>query len=154
MQTKFPVGSKVFYYDGDDLKVHRTVGTVPKRYQQDSWAHDPKYVWFTSGTRLSVYSVYQDKPTVSIQKGVLEEVQDTLKERGNQNGYDADKERSAAKIAKVFNALTGRDLTEQEAWTFMICLKLVRNQNKPRRDNIVDLIGYAALLGESQGETI
>lgn len=154
MQARFPVGSKVFHYGSNGSKVHCTVGTVPKRYQQDSWAHDPKYVWFTNGTWLEVDRAYQDKSAVSIQKGVLEEVQDTLKERGNQNGYDTGKERSAAKIAKVFNALTGRDLTEQEAWTFMICLKLVRNQHKPRRDNIVDLIGYTALLGESQGEAI
>ncbi len=74
----------------------------------------------------------------------------TMEQRGKENGYDnAKEERSAKQIAAVFNALTGRDLTEQEAWTFLICLKLVRQNRKHQEDNIVDLVAYAALLGES-----
>lgn len=74
----------------------------------------------------------------------------TMEQRGRENGYDnAKEERSAKQIAAVFNALTGRDLSEQEAWTFLICLKLVRQQRKHQEDNIVDLVAYAALLGES-----
>ena len=74
----------------------------------------------------------------------------TMEQRGKENGYDSAKEeRSAKQIAAEFNALTGRDLTEQEAWTFLICLKLVRQQRKHQEDNIVDLVAYAALLGES-----
>lgn len=74
----------------------------------------------------------------------------TMEQRGKENGYDgANEERSANQIAAVFNALTGRDLTEQEAWVFMICLKLVRQTRKHQEDNIVDLVAYAALLGES-----
>lgn len=74
----------------------------------------------------------------------------TMEQRGKENGYDnAKEERSAKQIAAVFNALTGRDLTEQEAWTFLICLKLVRQHRKHQEDNIVDLVAYSALLGES-----
>lgn len=74
----------------------------------------------------------------------------TMEQRGKENGYgNAKEERIAKQIAAVFNALTGRDLTEQEAWTFLICLKLVRQHRKHREDNIVDLVAYAALLGES-----
>lgn len=73
----------------------------------------------------------------------------TIQQRGTDNGYDAGQERSAAKVALLFNTLTGHTLTEQDAWLFLICLKLVRNQHKYKPDNIVDLIGYAALLGES-----
>lgn len=74
----------------------------------------------------------------------------TMEQRGKENGYDGEKEeRSAKQIAAVFNALTGRDLTEQEAWTFLICLKLVRQHRKHQEDNIVDLVAYSALLGES-----
>ena len=79
----------------------------------------------------------------------------TMEQRGKENGYDgAKEERSAKQIAAVFNALTGRDLTEQEAWTFMICLKLVRQHRKHQEDNIVDLVAYAALLGESYNDGI
>lgn len=74
----------------------------------------------------------------------------TMEQRGKENGYDgAKEERIAGQVAAVFNALTGRDLTEQEAWTFLICLKLVRQHRKHKEDNIVDLVAYAALLGES-----
>lgn len=74
----------------------------------------------------------------------------TMEQRGKENGYDnAKEERSAKQIAAVFNALTGRDLSEQEAWSFLICLKLVRQHRKHQEDNIVDLVAYAALLGES-----
>lgn len=73
----------------------------------------------------------------------------TMEQRGKENGYDSKEERSAKQIAAVFNALTGRDLTEQEAWVFMICLKLVRQTRKHQEDNIVDLVAYSALLGES-----
>lgn len=74
----------------------------------------------------------------------------TMEQRGKENGYDnAKEERSAKQIAAVFNALTGRDLTEQEAWTLLICLKLVRQHRKHQEDNIVDLVAYSALLGES-----
>lgn len=73
----------------------------------------------------------------------------TMEQRGKENGYDTKEERSAKQITAVFNALTGRDLTEQEAWVFMICLKLVRQTRKHQEDNIVDLVAYAALLGES-----
>lgn len=74
----------------------------------------------------------------------------TMEQRGKENGYDnAKEERSAKQVAAVFNALTGRDLTEQEAWTFLVCLKLVRQHRKHQEDNIVDLVAYAALLGES-----
>lgn len=80
----------------------------------------------------------------------IKEAQDIVNQRGTDNGYDKGQERSAARIAAVFNALTDRDLTEREIWLLQICVKLVRNQGKGRDDNIVDLIGYAALLGESQ----
>ena len=74
----------------------------------------------------------------------------TMEQRGRENGYGNEKEERIAKqIAAVFNALTGRDLTEQDAWTFLICPKLVRQHRKHREDNIVDLVAYAALLGES-----
>lgn len=80
----------------------------------------------------------------------IKEAGDIINQRGTDNGYDKGQERSAAQIAAVFNALARRDLTEHEVWLLQICVKLVRNQSKRRDDNIVDLIGYAALMGESQ----
>lgn len=77
----------------------------------------------------------------------------TLNQRGEQNGYDKAEERSAAAIASLFNAKTGRDLTEAEAWQFLICLKEVRLMRQvvngsDTSDTLIDLISYQALLAE------
>ncbi len=80
----------------------------------------------------------------------------TLSERGATRDKGAmvlgEYERSMPQIVKVFRALTGIDLTERQGWTFMVVLKLVREQRSEtfQADNYVDLIGYAALLGESR----
>lgn len=60
-------------------------------------------------------------------------------------------ERSMARTIRVFNALTGRDLTEAEGWQLMACLKQVRLWTaieRPHRDSVEDLAAYIALLGE------
>lgn len=58
-------------------------------------------------------------------------------------------ERTAGKIAKVFNAITGHDLTEEDAWLFLLVLKIVRSRSgKYSRDDYVDMSAYSALLGE------
>lgn len=58
-------------------------------------------------------------------------------------------ERTAEQIANVFNAITGHELTETDAWTFLLVLKLVRSRNgKYNRDDYVDLAAYSSLMGE------
>ncbi len=60
-------------------------------------------------------------------------------------------ERSMGKAVQAFNAITGRDLTEQEGWTLLAILKFVRfyqNPSVPHQDSLEDLVAYAALLGE------
>ena len=74
---------------------------------------------------------------------------DILKQRGLDNGYDAGEERSAATIAKVYNLITGHELTEADAWMFLIVLKLVREGRKHQLDNLLDMSNYALLLAES-----
>lgn len=81
----------------------------------------------------------------------MQEAAKTVSQRGTDNGYDAGQERSAAAVAEMFNSMyPGYDLIEEHIWAIMLSVKLVRNARKPREDNIVDLIGYAGLLGESQ----
>jgi hypothetical protein len=74
-----------------------------------------------------------------------------MQERANQ--YDKPSgERSMAKTVAAFNAITGRDLSEQEGWEFMMVLKSVRffsNTTAPHRDSLEDAIAYSALLAES-----
>lgn len=84
----------------------------------------------------------------------------TLKQRGQENGYDknpgtAREERSAAQIAEVFNALTGHKLTETDAWTFLQVLKLVRLESQMKNgsgdmlDTCTDMVSYSLLKAET-----
>jgi hypothetical protein len=60
-------------------------------------------------------------------------------------------ERTAKKIAEVFNAITGHEITEADAWIFLIALKIVRSRSgKFNRDDYVDMAAYAGLLGEHE----
>lgn len=59
-------------------------------------------------------------------------------------------ERSMAATVAMFNALTGHNLTEEQGWKFMCCLKLVRSeQGAYRADNFVDGAAYFGLAGET-----
>lgn len=65
-------------------------------------------------------------------------------------------ERSAARVASAFNAITGRGgdraLSESEAWLFLQVLKQVRLFSAPgyHADSSEDNVSYAALLGEAK----
>ncbi|EFI8509584.1 hypothetical protein A9332_000907 [Escherichia coli] len=84
---------------------------------------------------------------------VLQLALETLKERGNENGYDKKEERTAPKIAAIYNAKKGANLTPLDVWDLMICLKEARleailvNGGNPV-DTLVDLISYNALKAE------
>lgn len=80
----------------------------------------------------------------------LKDGADLLSERGKQ--YDkSGQERSMEKIVRIFNDMTGQDLTTVQGWYFMQVLKDVRffqNQIKAHADSLLDKISYAALLAE------
>ena len=53
------------------------------------------------------------------------------------------------RTADIFNAWRGSEagqLTPYEVAVFMLCVKLSRERNRHKRDNLVDLAGYAATL--------
>lgn len=51
-------------------------------------------------------------------------------------------------LSEIFALLTKIKLTEQQCTQFLIALKLARESNKHKRDNLVDVIGYIALLDD------
>ena len=75
----------------------------------------------------------------------------TMQERGAQ--YDKDdkqEERSIGKVVQFFNTLKGTNLTEEDGWLFMAILKMVRSQQGDYSpDSYLDLVAYAALMGEA-----
>jgi hypothetical protein len=83
---------------------------------------------------------------------IIDEGAKTLGDRGQLRDQPQG-ERSMAAIVRTFNALTGMNLTEAEGWEFMICLKLVRGrQGKYHKDDYIDIVGYAGLLGECESQ--
>lgn len=80
----------------------------------------------------------------------LQNAIDLEKQRGKD--YDSpDGERSAARIAEAFNAITGHDLTESEVWLILTLLKQVRQWSNTafHRDSAEDQVTYTALMSES-----
>lgn len=80
----------------------------------------------------------------------LNEAITTQSQRAQDHGYDSDEgERSAGHVVRIFNAITGRNLTTREGWIFALALKLARNEAQPGGyDTLVDLVSYASLLAE------
>ena len=63
--------------------------------------------------------------------------------------YDAHGERSMLKTVEAFNALTNLNLTTEQGWLFMVCLKASRTQQGAfRSDNYEDGAAYFALMCE------
>ncbi len=60
-------------------------------------------------------------------------------------------ERSASKIAIAFNAITGHNITESEAWLFLQIMKDVRQWSTKtyHADSAEDCVAYAALKAEA-----
>ena len=66
-------------------------------------------------------------------------------ERQSQYGSFKD---NMSKLSILFNAMTGINLTEEQCTQFLIALKFARESTKHKRDNLVDVIGYIALLDD------
>lgn len=48
-----------------------------------------------------------------------------------------------SRTAKLWTALLGKPITARQVGLCMIALKLSRQVNKPKRDNLIDIAGYA-----------
>jgi hypothetical protein len=53
---------------------------------------------------------------------------------------------SFARIAAMASLMTGKELTPQDCCKVLIAVKMTRESFKHKRDNLVDLCGYAHLL--------
>lgn len=50
------------------------------------------------------------------------------------------------RIASMWSVIFGHPVTPRQVCQAMIALKLARDVNAPKHDNVVDMIGYAALI--------
>jgi hypothetical protein len=88
-------------------------------------------------------------PVLESAQGFLEEAVYQMKDRAEQRDCKDTGERSMDLTVKLFNLYTGKNITEEEGWMFMVFLKQVRaKQGSYRRDDFVDLCAYEALRAE------
>lgn len=84
---------------------------------------------------------------------ILEDCKQVLIERGKQRDKP-NGERSMNLCVRLFQLRTGVELSEQQGWLFMECLKQAREANGTvdNPDDITDQINYLALRLESMTE--
>lgn len=73
-------------------------------------------------------------------------------ERGRQYDKDGSGERSHTVVAKMFNALRGKDLAPSDVFLILEFVKLARQYSNPERlhmDSVQDKVSYSALWGEA-----
>lgn len=72
---------------------------------------------------------------------------EAIKVRGGDRKADyGDAVENFKNIAECASILLGRDVTPAECCTVMMAVKLMRQRFKHKRDNLVDLCGYADIL--------
>lgn len=80
-------------------------------------------------------------PITAPERSIMQEAHDLVNGARRANyGHPAD---DYARTVGAFNALTGHRLTIGDGIVFQQCVKQARQQNHPKRDNNVDLAGYA-----------
>lgn len=61
-------------------------------------------------------------------------------------------EANFAHIAGIASAILKREVTSREVVVIMLATKLSREMHKHKRDNLVDLAGYAWVLSRIEGD--
>ncbi len=59
-----------------------------------------------------------------------------------------------ARIAKMWSGILDKEISPTQVGLCMIAVKVARECNKPKRDNLVDIAGYAATLEKMHNELI
>lgn len=77
---------------------------------------------------------------------ILDEAK-AIVEGSRQSDY-GDPVESFDKIAKVASMITGGNLSPKECCAVLMAVKIVRESFKHKRDNLVDLCGYAHIMNE------
>lgn len=50
--------------------------------------------------------------------------------------------------ARMWSAIVGKQILPEKVLLCMVCLKLVREKNNPKYDNVIDMVGYLKLYSD------
>lgn len=81
---------------------------------------------------------------------ILQEAAEIL--NGDRREAYGDVEKSFAKLAKMWSIILDHEITSAQVALCMIGLKITREMNCHKRDNLVDLAGYSKLLSMLEGD--
>lgn len=79
-------------------------------------------------------------------QSILDEAK-TIVEGSRLSDY-GDPVESFERIAKIASMITGKDLSPKECCAVLMAVKMVREGYRHKRDNLVDLCGYAHIMNE------
>lgn len=79
-------------------------------------------------------------------KSILEEASEIRK--GSRNSDYGDATENFKRIAQMASLITGTKITPKQCVAVQIAVKLSREAYKHKRDNLVDLCGYADIMQE------
>ena len=80
------------------------------------------------------------------EKTILDEAK-AIVEGSRQSDY-GDPVESFDRIAKTASMITGKDLSSKECCAVLMAVKVVRESFRHKRDNLIDLCGYAHIMNE------
>ena len=95
-------------------------------------------------------SFIEFKDIVEENKSILSEAEDIV--NGSRQSDYGDANESFSRIATIASVMTGKDLLPEDCCAVMMAVKLVRESFNHKRDNLVDLCGYAELMNRLKGE--
>lgn len=112
-----------------------------------------KYYWTydkLSDINIHDYNIikYKDfiKKEKNESKSILLEAEKIL--NGDRQADYSDAVTNFKRISECASLLTGKKLTSEDCCKVMIAVKLMRERNKHKRDNLVDLCGYTDILNQ------
>ena len=77
-------------------------------------------------------------------KSILSDAEEIV--NGSRHSDYGDARESFGRVATIASVMTGKELSPEDCCSVMMAVKLVRERFKHKRDNIVDLCGYAELM--------
>ena len=88
-------------------------------------------------------------------KSILSEAEEIV--NGSRQADYGDAKESFTKVASVASVMTGKELSPDDCCAVLMAVKLVRESFRHKRDNLVDLCGYAEIMNrinekEKEGE--
>ena len=77
-------------------------------------------------------------------KSILSEADEIV--NGSRHSDYGDAKESFSRIATIASVMTGKELAPEDCCAVLMAVKLVRESFAHKRDNLVDLCGYAELM--------